>query len=661
MPNNNHDDILDALIHSSGTAWINPWESNEYVQFVQPQPIEICLDQYGNQYFRRADNIIENQDNKFNGATQMLRKEKTMNTNQQHTIDLVMPNTGEIKQFNITRSGLWNLSKTALKILSYLNTSDYQRIHNKVLGNWWFTEGTTSPYPPLIVELLYTYRGLVNYIGNINGFTKKEQAFINDFSVELLDRARLAWYTMPDLTLYIPYEQFGNLVNTLKGRTLKSEAFQLNDNWYPNKFKKYVRRCPNCGKLFLEQQLMEDDLRMSEFCDISFGDIGYGGFCNDCVEDCYDEESMRKCDYCGKWYPEDEVHYVDSDDMFVSDEYMDWYGGFNYCENCEELINTNNADGYWTDDDTFYCSERCLERAGYHYSNSRDCWTQDYDEDDDEDEYDDEVDSEVVGYHDYYYTPRTSSKDKEHKHPLYSGAELECDDHSRYDSGAEWFRDLRKMLDQKVVFSTDGSLNNGFEMVTMPLTENAFKETNWEQALKYIADEGYRSHDTSTCGLHFHFSSWYLGYNNRQKKDSARKIAYFVNKHWSDVLKFSRRSRTGYCEPFSFDITKDTRWRDLTDTRYHAVNLRDLRVPNEYGDYTPSRESAKDTIEIRICRGTLNHDTFMASWDFFLHIVRNAKKVPWAKIDDLSLWFKGIKSKTTIDYIKSRNCFEGAF
>ena len=85
----------------------------------------------------------------------------------------------------------------------------------------------------------------------------------------------------------------------------------------------------------------------------------------------------------------------------------------------------------------------------------------------------------------------------------------------------------------------------------------------------------------------------------------------------------------------------------LKRDRYMAVNLTNLG------------KGSKDTIEIRICKGTLNTETMLADADFFLHIVRNAKKISWKNIDNIKLWLKGLRP-ATIEHMNSRNAFVGA-
>lgn len=76
-------------------------------------------------------------------------------------------------------------------------------------------------------------------------------------------------------------------------------------------------------------------------------------------------------------------------------------------------------------------------------------------------------------------------------------------------------------------------------------------------------------------------------------------------------------------------------------SRYHAVNN-----SNSY------------TVELRVFRGTLNAETFVATVDFAYNLVKNAKDV--VDFKNVSEWLKGMRPET-IEYIKSRGAFEGAF
>ena len=55
-------------------------------------------------------------------------------------------------------------------------------------------------------------------------------------------------------------------------------------------------------------------------------------------------------------------------------------------------------------------------------------------------------------------------------------------------------------------------------------------------------DYGYRSHQTQTCGLHIHVNRNAFGSIYALQESTVSRIVYFVEKHWNELLKFSRRT-----------------------------------------------------------------------------------------------------------------------
>ena len=53
---------------------------------------------------------------------------------------------------------------------------------------------------------------------------------------------------------------------------------------------------------------------------------------------------------------------------------------------------------------------------------------------------------------------------------------------------------------------------------------------------------GYRSHQAGTCGLHIHVSRAAFGETSRTQDAAIARVLYFFEKHWEELLKFSRRT-----------------------------------------------------------------------------------------------------------------------
>lgn len=114
---------------------------------------------------------------------------------------------------------------------------------------------------------------------------------------------------------------------------------------------------------------------------------------------------------------------------------------------------------------------------------------------------------------------------------------------------------------------------------------------------------GYKSHDAETCGLHVHLSRRAFGSSETEQDLNIMKLLYIFEKFWPQFVKFSRRTeaqlnrwaaRYGLTDPL--DALLD---RAKGAERYHAINLQPY-----------------NTIEIRMFRGTLKYNTFIATLEF---------------------------------------------
>ena len=88
---------------------------------------------------------------------------------------------------------------------------------------------------------------------------------------------------------------------------------------------------------------------------------------------------------------------------------------------------------------------------------------------------------------------------------------------------------------------------------------------------------GYRSHQTSTCGLHIHVNRNALGDNQAEQEEVISRILFFVEKHWNELFTFSRRNRYNmerWSARYGFEKTGKTILEKAKDSgygRYTAV------------------------------------------------------------------------------------------
>lgn len=327
-------------------------------------------------------------------------------------------------------------------------------------------------------------------------------------------------------------------------------------------------RCPNCGTMTEESDTIEHDgephcydcVSYCESCDHSVltddvNMVGTSILCDECV---------WRCDGCRDYqHPDDSPVTIHNGDQMCPRCAED----FRTCDNCGDLY---HVDDIHVRGDDLFC-EDCHSTSGA-----------------------------IASYH----------SSRRHVRPLpspftrafggrYFGVELEVEagDTDR-DAAAEridtWVNNQAADItadghrDRILYFEEDGSLNDGFEMISAPLGLDDHARL-WKVALAPSMVKGLRSHDTSTCGLHVHVS-------RAQLSDlQISKIVCFVNDPDNRKLieSVARRYDTGYCHVSEKKL--GTAHKD-NGNRYQAVNLCNSR-----------------TIEFRIFRGTLRYASVMAA------------------------------------------------
>lgn len=169
----------------------------------------------------------------------------------------------------------------------------------------------------------------------------------------------------------------------------------------------------------------------------------------------------------------------------------------------------------------------------------------------------------------------------------------------------------------------DGSLNNGFEIATMPATLNAHLDPayfDYEKAFEKLIVSGFRAHNTRTCGIHVHVDRSFFGASSKIQLYRAALMAYVIERNWQDVSRFSRRN-----------IHSLEQWASKKELNYY-VNTSDdddlvaRKFVNEYdGDkYVMFNLQHRHSFELRIFRSTLNLNTYKAILQFVDNLSRLA-------------------------------------
>lgn len=371
----------------------------------------------------------------------------------------------------------------------------------------------------------------------------------------------------------------------------------------------------------LEQKLADNNIDY---------EIGY--ICNDCgdfikefdeinvytnvgttykiCENCINNSSVYfYCDDCDTWYDDTVYSYETQNGNTICVSCRD--NNYVECDNCNEIVHR---------DDYHYCDEcdLCFCES---------CW------------YDHSHDDGLYDYHDFndwqlQQLPEEPTPD------FYIGHELEIDD--GYDRG-----EAASYIYQKLpcICMHDGSLNNnGIEIISHPLSYEYMlsRENDYKSTFDHLVNMGYRSHNTDTCGLHFHVT--------RPSDEVIDRIILFMETYKEEIITFSRRNRneiSSWCN-FLSDKRYDTNEKQIksldyikkykeTSSRYMALNLTNY-----------------NTIEFRIFKGTLKYETFMACFEFVYFLTKLASNLE-IPIEELT-WEKVISNGRFLqNYINEHN------
>lgn len=418
---------------------------------------------------------------------------------------------------------------------------------------------------------------------------------------------------------------------------------------------------------FKKMEFEEDKEYVCDCCgckiDKDYGDIfEYCGETRVMCHDCY-SENFSICKICGDIIHNDDAEYIDDYGEACCCESC-FRRDYARCFDCGEIIDMRN-------DNYYYCASRygncdevvCTSCREDHWSYCDDCEALFYDDDLSYHEYDDchycdncydcHCRGDYDGINEYHEGPMLVYYDKDGTMEDQTGTdfkgygfelEVDCGGYD-HDNAAK----VCDMLDKEVYCCSDGSINDGFEIISHPHTREALEKMQMDDVLDWLRQRGYRSHDAETCGLHLHASKLLFGDEEKDRIRNISKIVMFYEIFWDDILKISRRTEE-----------RANRWaRKYSKGKKDTYEMVDTAIKSGYccnGRYFAVNLCNRHTVEFRIMRGTLKKETFWATLDFLMTTVENAKWIPFAKINKPELWLRHMKPET-LDYIRSRGAF----
>lgn len=248
---------------------------------------------------------------------------------------------------------------------------------------------------------------------------------------------------------------------------------------------------------------------------------------------------------------------------------------------------------------------------------------------------------------DYYYRPEPLFRGEG---PRYFGVELEIDGAGESHTNAARILDIANFQMENAYIKHDGSLDDGMEIVTHPMSlDYHLKEMPWQRVLDEAISMGYLSHRANTCGLHIHVSRDAFGETEAEQDRVIARILFFMEKHWEELLKFSRRTQRQL-----------DRWAARYGYKDHLPDLLDdAKKGRGNGRYSCLNLQNQDTIEFRVFRGTLKYNTLIAT----LQLVNRVCDVAFFMSDDelkamsWTTFVAGCQEPELVQYLKERRLY----
>lgn len=266
---------------------------------------------------------------------------------------------------------------------------------------------------------------------------------------------------------------------------------------------------------------------------------------------------------------------------------------------------------------------------------------------------------EYVHKHDYKPT-YNAHKLPEEENPLYLGAEIEIDkggqdNHEVMGKCLSIMNSDENNKKETYIYGMhDGSLSLGFEIATMPATLLFHKTLPYKEMFDYLISQGYRAHDTQTCGLHVHINRNFFGESILDQQLCISGLTYLVETYWNEIVTISRRDSNRYSSRFNKkkeDTILNMFSKVTNGSKYSAINLQH-----------------NNTIELRMFKGTLNYNTFINTLEFvhiLANIVKNTNiynidKITWEDIynhfsDELKEYYNTRKNKRAVSVTSSES------
>ena len=327
-------------------------------------------------------------------------------------------------------------------------------------------------------------------------------------------------------------------------------------------------------------------------------------------------KELHTCELCGAALPTEQLYHFDGQDLCA--QCLDNHTLF--CRHCGERI--WESDNAGTSD-----MPLCQSCFDDHYTNCCRCGSliressAYYEEGDEYDERPYCLDcfhtlSRDKPIHDYYYKPEPIFQGEG---PRFFGVELELDQGGEEADNARDLLDIANANHPLMYIKHDGSLDDGLELVTHPLS------LDWQ----------------------LHTMPWDM--ICKKALQAIARVLYFFEKHWEELLKFSRRTQRQL-----------ERWAARYGYKEHPMDILDFAKKGYHGGrYTCVNLQNPDTVEFRMFRGTLKTNTILATLQLVDQICSCAVCLNDVELKSLAWtsFVSGCQQPELIQYLKERRLY----
>jgi len=278
----------------------------------------------------------------------------------------------------------------------------------------------------------------------------------------------------------------------------------------------------------------------------------------------------KTCGYCGNYFTSDHLNPINENtSMRFCDDCILRYS--HVCDSCGK----HTFDDYETGNGDYLC-KTCAQYSGkYTFCDECDRYF-------------------LISVHHFHYQIHSASYKPnpifhgKEKNGLYVGIEIEAENGGDYNNDDIAKELLESFSDNENNFyiKNDGSLNHGLEVVSHPYTITKILKCTWlSDVLNMLDSHGFKSHNTSTCGLHVHLSRSAFIDSMHQTR-----FAWYIYESGYTVP-IARRGFNSYCIKVNKHLSDNHPDND-SQSRYEAVNFENTH-----------------TIEVRVFKGTLKLET----------------------------------------------------